>query len=78
MPRYRFKYSAHPHGKGDPVPDSYPPGMIQTMLAYGRIEPVPEPEAHAPVEDPAKAITVPAEDKMVRPAPRIKRKGVGA
>lgn len=70
--KYRFKRSFPPHAMGDPVPDSYTPGVIATMLEYGRIEPLPDV---APVTDPAKAATSSPADKMVR-APRVARKGV--
>jgi hypothetical protein len=72
-PQYKFLRPYPPHNIGDPVPDTYGAGMIQTMLDYKRIVRVAEP--YAPVSDPAKALTESPADKMVR-MERVKRKGV--
>lgn len=70
--KYRFVRNCHPHSKGDPVPDTFTPGVIKTMLAYGRIEPIPDAVA-APEPVEPKVFTPPA-DKQLRPD-RVKRKG---
>lgn len=52
-PRYRFKLRHRQYAPGDLVPDALDDGTVGTMLAFGRIELIPQPKPHAPVSDPA-------------------------
>lgn len=60
MSGYRFKINYRQFRAGDEVPDSYPPGVVRSLLDYGRIERVN-------VEDkPAKKRGRPPKNKAIK------------
>lgn len=76
MKELRFRVQYRQFQPGDTVPAAWDHGVRGTLAQVGKAEWVEVPDAHAPVDDPAKAMTESPADKMLRPAPRIKRKGV--